>query len=195
MNPVELRTDRLLLSVPELRDVDTITALCQDPEVQRWTTVPSPYARQHAVGFVDSAQRGWRDGTPLIWALREPRSGQVLGAVDLHDVDEGEAEIGYWLGRPHRGSALMAEAAGAVCDFGFGQLALQRITWHAFVPNRASAAVARAVGFRFEGTARLGAPQRGARHDEWQGGLLAGDPRHDPGDWPAETLRSAEAAE
>lgn len=195
MERVELRTRRLVLTAPGPDDVDTITALCQDADVQRWTTVPSPYDREHAVGFVAATAQKWHEGTSLTWALRAAAGSPapaVLGMVGLHDIDDGEAEIGYWLGRPHRGAALMAEAVDAVCGFGFRELALQRITWHAFIPNVGSASVARAAGFRFEGTVRLGAPQRGVRRDEWQAGLLADDVRPGGTDaatgWPAESF-------
>lgn len=195
MKPVELRTDRLVLTTPTPADADTITELCQDPEIQRWTTVPSPYERDDAVGFTESVARGWNEVSAVVWAVRTARDAPVLGMVGLHDLDDGEAELGYWLGRQHRGSGIMAEAAGAACDFGFHQLDLQRITWHAFVTNIASAAVARSLGFRFEGTVRLGASQRGRRRDEWQAGLLADDPRYRSGTWPAETFGSTGATQ
>lgn len=33
-------------------DVDWICAACQDPDIQRWTSVPVPYTRAHAEDFV-----------------------------------------------------------------------------------------------------------------------------------------------
>jgi len=53
MVPVTLHTDRLVLSIPTEADIDAITAACQDPEVPRWTTVPSPYTRKNAVEFIE----------------------------------------------------------------------------------------------------------------------------------------------
>ena len=50
VQPVVLRTERLTLSVPTEADVDAIFEACQDAEIRRYTTVPSPYERQHAVG-------------------------------------------------------------------------------------------------------------------------------------------------
>jgi RimJ/RimL family protein N-acetyltransferase len=85
----------------------------------------------------------------------------------------------------------MTEAVSLVLDFAFAAhpdgLNLQRVEWHAFAGNTASAAVARRAGFRFEGASRLGAVQRGARRDDWQAGLLRDDPRTPADGWPAET--------
>lgn len=33
-------------------DVDWILQACQDLEIQRWTQVPRPYSREHALSFV-----------------------------------------------------------------------------------------------------------------------------------------------
>ena len=58
MEPVTLRTARLELSIPVDTDVDAIYDACQDPDIQRYTTVPSPYGRQDAVGFVRRSPAG-----------------------------------------------------------------------------------------------------------------------------------------
>jgi RimJ/RimL family protein N-acetyltransferase len=44
-------------------DVDAVFAACQDAEIQRWTQVPVPYAREHAEGFVSGiAAETWAQG-------------------------------------------------------------------------------------------------------------------------------------
>ena len=45
MDPVELTDGTVVLRTMSLDDVDDITEACQDPETQRWTTVPVPYKR------------------------------------------------------------------------------------------------------------------------------------------------------
>jgi RimJ/RimL family protein N-acetyltransferase len=51
MEEVELCDDRLYLRPPRLGDAGQIYAACQDAEIQRWTTVPSPYSRADAEMF------------------------------------------------------------------------------------------------------------------------------------------------
>jgi RimJ/RimL family protein N-acetyltransferase len=185
MDPVTLRTARLVLRPPIVDDVDAITAACQDPGIQARIPVPVPYTREDAVAYVaEFAADGWASGTRLPWAILE--GDTLVGTVDLHGIADGAADIGFWLAPEHRGSGLMREAASAVIDHGFDTatgLGLIRIQWKAFGGNTASAAVARSLGFRFEGIARLGAMGRAGREDDWIAGLLATDDRA-PQPWP-----------
>jgi RimJ/RimL family protein N-acetyltransferase len=178
MDPVTLRTARLTLRPPALDDVDAIVAACQDPGIQRYVPVPVPYTREDAVSYVGSfCPDGWASGARLTWAIQEGES--FVGTVGLHAVADGAAELGYWLAPESRGRGTIREAAAAVVDHGFDAagLGLVRIGWRAYAGNTASAAVARALGFRFEGTARLGAVGRDGREDDWLAGLLATDDR------------------
>lgn len=186
MDPVALRTPRLSLRPPVLDDVDAIAAACQDPAIQRYVPVPAPYTRDDALSYVeDFCPAGWASGERLTWAVLD--GDAFVGTVGLGEVAQGAAEIGYWLAPHARGRGLMREAAEAVVDHGFDAsagLGLARIGWRAFAGNAGSAAVARALGFRFEGVARLGATGRDGREDDWLAGLLATDDRT-PQPWPA----------
>ncbi len=183
MNTVELRTTRLLLSIPTLDDVDPITAACQDAELQRRVPIPVPYLREHAVGYVHSwVESGWASGTSCTWAIRV--DGRFAGVVGLDNIHEGEATIGYWAVASERGRGILSEAIPAVLDFGFSDvLGLARIQWNAYAGNLASARVAQKCGLRFEGIARLGAMGRVRREDDWVAAILATDDRA-PQPWP-----------
>lgn len=185
MHPVTLRSDRLTLSPPGVDDIDALYEACQDPEIPRYTTVPSPYTREHAAVFVGTVAEQWSAGTHLTWSIR--REGRLVGSVGLYRLDGlGAAELGYWIAAPERGNGLLREAAAAVVDWGFDPagLALARIEWRAVVGNVASARAARALGFRFEGTLRAAIRNAaGRRSDGWIAGLLADDERT-PADWP-----------
>lgn len=178
MEPVTLRTDRLELSVPTADDVDAIFAACQDPDVQHYTTVPSPYAREHAVGFVEKVAAWWESASETTWAVR--RDGELAGMVGLHRLGRGAGELGYWMSAAHRGQGLLTEAARAAIDWGFSTdgLGLARIEWRAVVGNVGSARSARALGFRYEGLLRQALlHSTGRREDAWIAGLLPGDDR------------------
>lgn len=187
MNPVTLHTERLELSIPAEGDVDAITVAAQDPDVPRWTTLPSPYERQHAEDFVGKAAEWWDAASELTWAVRS--DGAWIGMIGLHRVDpRGSAEIGYWMAAPARGHGFLGEAARAVVDFAFAAepLGLARIEWRAHVGNIASARTARSLGFRYEGLLRQGLADDRGRYDGWIAGLLAGDDRT-PRPWPVLT--------
>jgi RimJ/RimL family protein N-acetyltransferase len=182
MDPVSLRTARLTLRPPALDDVDAIAAACQDPGIQRYVPVPVPYTREDAVSYVGAfCPDGWASGQRLTWGIHE--GDAFVGTVGLHAVADGAAEIGWWLAPGARGRGIMREAAATVVDHGFDTLGVARIGWRAYAGNTASAAVARALGFRFEGVARLGATGREGREDDWLASLLTTDDRT-PRPWP-----------
>lgn len=185
MQPFELRGGGILLAAPTERDVETIMELCQDEEVQRWTTVPVPYGRSDAETFVEQVERNWAEGTALNWAVRNPEDRSVVGMVGLNLDGPGSGEIGFWLAPRARGRGLMTAAVRLVIEYAFAPegLGLHRMLWSAYVGNWASRRVAWRLGFRFEGTVRAHLLQRGRRRDAWLATLVAGDPIEPAGRW------------
>lgn len=194
MEPVTLRDDVVTLAPPTSGDVDDITLACQDPEVSAWVTVPRPYRRADAEGFlVHVVGPGWASGRELVWAIHDAGAdgelpGRLLGMIGLHGVEDGSAELGYWVAPWARGRGVVGRAVGLVLDHAFAMpgLDLQRVSWHAYVGNWPSRRVAWRAGFRVEGTVRLEGVQRGVRRDTWVATLLRDDPRTPVEPWPAE---------
>lgn len=185
MEPVTLTTERLVLHVPDESDIDAITAACQDPEIPRWTTVPSPYTRADAEEYVRLIGEWWADGSETIWCAY--RDGGLVASIGLHHIVShhtgGHAELGFWVAASARGNGYLVEAARAVVDWGFDELGLARLGWRAVAGNVASARSARALGFRYEGFARQGLTSTRGRDDGWFAGLLRADDRT-PVHWP-----------
>lgn len=182
MESLELSDGRLLLRPPRLADVPSITAACQDPEMQSWTTVPMPYGEQHAVAFVQEyAGTGWASGMLPVFAITDAATGRYLGAIDLTLDGAGMAEVGFGLAPWARGHGVCTDALRLVCRWGLDRtpagLGLGRIEWQAYVGNNASRRVAERAGFRVEGRCRQRLVQRGQRRDAWIGGLLPGELR------------------
>ncbi len=181
MQTAPLTTARLRLDLPTENDIDAITVACQDAATQRYTTVPTPYARSDAEGFVRLVPQWWDEGAETIWGFR--RGEEIDGVIGLHKIENGIAEIGYWTAPASRGLGLLTEAAKAVVDWGFdGPLHLQRIGWRAVAGNIGSAKVARAVGIRYEGLMRGAFLHGDYRDDGWVGGILRADDRT-PTEW------------
>ncbi|HEX5857948.1 MAG TPA: GNAT family N-acetyltransferase, partial [Microbacterium sp.] len=138
MEAVTLTTPRLVLAPPAEADIEAITAGCQDPEVSRYTPVPSPYERHHAEDFVKKTVEWWESGTDCVWAIHA--GDEFAGMVGLHRIKGAEAEIGYWMSPGARGKGYLTEAARAAIDFAFGDpLDLARLEWRAVVGNIPSA--------------------------------------------------------
>jgi ribosomal-protein-alanine N-acetyltransferase len=66
----------------------------------------------------------------LLFLLTDKVSGTIIGRCGLHnwDVDHRRAEVGYIMEDEHyKGKGLMAEALGAVIEYGFNKMNLHRI--------------------------------------------------------------------
>ena len=186
MQPTVLTDGTVVLSVPDSGDVDAITEGCRDAEVAAWTTVPHPYSRTDAVRFVeDIVPSKWADGLPD-WGIRIGTDGPLLGMIGFVQHGSGAPEIGFWMAPGARGRGVATAAARLVCDFAFAREGLHtwRVEWRALVGNVPSAAVARRLGFRYEGVARHGTLQRGTPRDVWVAALLPDDPREPADGWP-----------
>lgn len=99
---------RLRSVVPE--DADWVFEACQDAEIQRWTTVPRPYAREHAVAFVT---RGIDEYA--LWVIESAGDGRPAGVISIHEIENGTASIGYWIAPQSRGRGFTTEAIRLVC--------------------------------------------------------------------------------
>jgi RimJ/RimL family protein N-acetyltransferase len=174
MNPQTLRSDRLELRAPVSADIDGVHAACQDPEIQRWVPIPSPYERRHAEYFVEQlVTEGWRTDTAYTFCVFPLGGGPLIGAANLHR--QGDTwEVGYWTVREHRSHGYTAEAVGALARWAFAQ-GIERLEWRAEAGNTGSRAVAERAGFVVEGTLRAALLSRDVLRDLWIGSLLPSD--------------------
>jgi RimJ/RimL family protein N-acetyltransferase len=175
MEPVTLTTERLVLRPVGPEDADAVYEAAQDPDIQRWTTIPSPYLREHAEGFVGGlAPDGWADGTMFTFGVFLP-AGDLVGMLSQTMRAPGVAEIGFWAVKEHRGRGYLTEAAVAACRWAFLHLSVDRVEWRAEVGNAASRAVAEKAGFTLEGTLRSAILNKGVRRDCRLASLLPSD--------------------
>ena len=100
--PVRLVGDGLVLREWEERDLPVMVELLDDPEVARWTPLPTPFTPEEARGRLERSRR--RD--PLQLAVTTD-GDEPMGEVMLMST----GHLGYVLGPRHRGKGL---AAGAV---------------------------------------------------------------------------------
>jgi RimJ/RimL family protein N-acetyltransferase len=133
----------------ESSDVPALVEICQDPEIPRWTLVPSPYTADDARRYLARAAEQFAAGTSASFAIVDADDGRLLGTASLMAIDRtpGCAEIGYSLAAPARGHGSASRAVRLLADWAFGPLDLRRLELHTDRHNVASRAVAARTGF------------------------------------------------
>ncbi|MCH0566912.1 MULTISPECIES: GNAT family N-acetyltransferase [unclassified Streptomyces] len=176
MEPVTLTTDRLLLRAVGPEDTDAVYEAVQDPGIQRWTTIPSPYLREHAHSFTEQlVPDGWADASMFTFGVFLADGEDLAGMIGLTMRSLGVAEVGFWAAEKHRGHGYVTEATLAASRWCFTAVCVDRVEWRAEVGNHASRAVAERAGFTMEGTLRSAVNNKGVRRDCWVGSLLPSD--------------------
>lgn len=180
MEPVTLTTDRLVLRTVGPDDTDAVHAACQDPDIQRWTTVPSPYLPEHARDFTEQmVPDGWTDGSMFTFGFFLPggerTGGELVGMVGVSMRALGVGEVGFWAVKERRGHGYVTEAVLTAARWAFTHVAVDRLEWRAEVGNIGSRRVAESAGFTVEGVLRSAVNNKGVRRDCWVGSLLPSD--------------------
>jgi RimJ/RimL family protein N-acetyltransferase len=162
-------------------DIPAIVAACQDPDISRWTRVPSPYGEADARGYMLTRFDSLQNGTDAPFAIVSADDDtELLGSIALMRFTWAHArgEVGYWLAREARGAGHATRAVRLLCAWGFSKLGLERIELYAATGNPASQAVAERSGFTREAVLRSYQPRRAgdtARDDMVAYSLLVTD--------------------
>lgn len=172
-NP-ELTDGRVRLRRWAPKDEQAIFEACQDPEIQKWVPVPTPYLQEHARGFVQGAEQGWAGATHGTLAIVDASSDNLLGAIGL-TPSEHRVSIGYWIVPAERGRGVATDAVRLLGRWALLRLGFARVELYHFIGNDPSGRVAIKAGFRHEGILRLYAAMRGEPRDCVMYSLVASD--------------------
>ena len=138
-------------------DVPVFEAVCGDPDVCRFTSVPWIYNRSDVLEWVARVGANRRAGLGIALAITQPGAGTALGNVNLVRFSDASrtAALGYWVVPAARRNGLAVAAARLLCEWGFAELNLTSIELAVPPDNIASHRVG----------ARLGATNEGLRRD------------------------------
>ena len=176
-----IETVRLRLRGWRDDDGAALLAMSTDPEVMRH--FPGPMSESQVEAFLARQRDREAAGEPYLRVVELGRTGRFLGFTGLSAVDfqawfTPAVEIGWRLRRDAWGHGYATEAAGAVLDHAFGQLALDEVVSFTATGNLRSLAVMRRLGMQrageFEHPALpVGHPLRAhvlhrVRRNEWQ---------------------------
>lgn len=119
-------------------DLDDLVKNANDPEIasQLRDAFPHPYTEANGRDFLARARTIGNGGMLAI-----TMDGHAIGSIGWFvqsDVHRLTAEVGYWLGRAHRGRSIMPQALRALSDLIFAETPQVRIHALPFGRNLAS---------------------------------------------------------
>lgn len=169
-------------------DLDRMNEMANDPQMVRWTAVPTPHPRTATEKYaMELVPQSWENGTARCWGIEY--EGRYVGNVDLRGKGE-LAELGFALHPDARGLGLSTAATRLVVDHAFVEAGKEVVSWRSQVGNLASLRVAHSLGFRLHGTQPDALLERGRVLDAWTGTLHFGDAPVPRTTWRASTLHT-----
>ena len=176
LEPPRLTDGVIALRALEERDIPAIVAACRDPEIPRWTRVPSPYTTDDAHTYLAIARADAAVGVGLSLAIADAGDA-FIGTIGLMDVDRGlgSGELGYWTAAPARGRGVTVRAIVLLRDWAARELGLTSLDILPHEDNMPSRIVAERAGFTWTGehttiTRMPPGRQRGYRVHRWRSG-------------------------
>ena len=156
-------------------DADDIYRACQDPEIPKFTTVPSDYPVELAISFAgERSTSSFLNRTELVFVIessdlvgqsvhyrtkdgslsKEPIvSNGFAGVISLHTIDiaNHRSEIGYWMASQARNKGIGTVAAELITEYGLMTLGFRRIYGLADNANEGSKKLMLKAGYEYEG--------------------------------------------
>jgi RimJ/RimL family protein N-acetyltransferase len=174
-----LTTKRLILRQIEMKDASRLVEQINNLEISKWLlAVPYPYKNKDALWWINHCREKNKEKPRKSYEyLVELKSELgIIGGFGISSIkyDQGTADLGYWLGEDYWGKGYATEGVSRLIDYAFKDLKLRRLKIPAFATNPASNALAKKLGFTYEGRLRKAVicKATGKIHDENIWGLL-----------------------
>ncbi len=165
--PPIIRGELVVLRAAEREDLPLFVRWFNDADVTRHLMTRTPMSlageEQWFARMLDA--QGKTDYHFVICLLTD---GRPIGTAGLHDVHprSGHAEFGIAIGESDEwGKGYGTDALRAICDFGFGELRLERIELQVYASNERAQRSYATAGFVHEGTLRHAHFARGVHED------------------------------
>jgi len=176
---IQIETKRLILRQPRKSDWKDLVEGAGEYDIAKMTTgMPHPYKKKDAVDWINKHVKNWgKKSCPFLIELKSEK--KVIGCIDIHHLDRfsGVAMTGSWINKKYWRNGFITEAKIAANDYVFNKMKLRKLNSKIFKENKASNAVQKKIGYKFEGTQRQEAKDlaTGKIHDENLYGLLKED--------------------
>ena len=156
LSPEVIATERLRLRGLRPSDAALLTLYASDARVATTTTdIPHPFPPGYAEAYVERVTRpGARD---IAWAIDtgaadEAEAGNgLIGRIALRLLDDGAAELGYWIAPAFWGAGYATEAVKAVVAYADAR-GIPALVAQVLQDNERGARALTRAGFAYLGT-------------------------------------------
>ena len=169
-----LRGELIYLRPAEREDLPRFVRWFADAETTRHLMARAPFSLPMEEQWFEQmvAEQG---KTTYHFVICRLANDEPIGTAGLHDLDfvNGKAEFGISIGEKGEwNKGYGTDALNAICDFGFGELRLERIELQVYAPNARAQRSYEKAGFVPEGTLRHRHFAEGRHEDVLIMGLL-----------------------
>ena len=74
---------------------------------------------------------------------------EIVGIIDLHDIEKNKADIGYWLDKDQYGKGIMTIAVNKLIDIGFNKYNFEILNIFCGINNVKSQNIAKRLNFKY----------------------------------------------
>lgn len=101
-----------------------------------------PFTEEDAVIRFNFVLNGFKQKERFVFAITQHDNDELIGEIGIHlDKSNNSAQFGYWLNEKQWGKGIITEALGAILQFGFEVLKLNKIYATHYPDNPASGKV------------------------------------------------------
>ena len=143
-----IETTRLRLRHLEPKDAERLRDITDDPAITGAIQfLKSPFTLSDALKLIENRA----SGVDCFFGVRLRESDQLIGVVGAGFTDDGEVEIGYWIGTSFQRAGYAQEAGRALLDLLARQFPSRSIIAVCKRNNLASRRVLEKLGFKATG--------------------------------------------
>ncbi|WP_430882987.1 GNAT family N-acetyltransferase [Fusibacter sp. JL216-2] len=151
-----IETDRLIMREINLEDLGALYKIFSSETVMKYYGMFPINELKQAENLILSFRDGFDEEKSIRWGITLKESQVFIGTCGFHNMQKRNyrAEIGYELSADHWNRGYITEAIGAMLEFGFGMMGLNRIEALVYPENTASHKALEGLGFKEEGLLR-----------------------------------------
>lgn len=152
MKPVVLKGKLVSLAVPVREDIRKAWLWFNDRNVRLFLTAPEEvFFFEDEMEWYERIRKAKEHNK--VFSIVENSTSSLVGFIGLHRIDhrDGNAELGYFIGKEHWGHGYGSEAVKLALEYAFQWLNLRKVYARVYEPNTASIKVLEKNGFKLVG--------------------------------------------